>query len=115
MTEDTASKNWNVKATGPFLARILNINADMDAIMDAAKEKCAPLADDIKAIKKEASDEGIPRREFNKMVATMKRLQQELKSYDKMNQEEKEVYDIMREACGLPPMEEISEQLELKV
>lgn len=115
MTTEQTVKNWDAKATGPYLARIMNINADMQSIMDEAKEKCSPLADDIKAIKNEASDEGIPKREFNKMVATVKRLQQEVKAYDKMNQEEKEVYDIMREACGLPPMEEIVEQLELKL
>lgn len=113
--DEKATRNWDHKATGPFLLRIMALQSDIDAINDEAKEKTSVIGDDIKAVKKEASDEGFPRREFNKMIKTMKGMNQEVKSYNKLSQDEKEVYDIMREAAGLPPMEEIMEQIELKV
>lgn len=113
--DEKSTRNWDHKQTGAYLLRVMAVQSDIDAINDEAKEKTSVLADDIKEIKKKASDEGFPRREFNKMIATVKRLGQEVKSYNKLSQDEKDVYDIMREAAGLPPIEEIVEQLELKV
>lgn len=78
-----------------YLDRVANCQAEIDKIMDDAKDACAPHRDDIAAIKKEAAEAGFSKTEFA-AVLRKSRLEQRLEHVaDSLDSEQKETYEQM--------------------
>lgn len=83
------------KAAGPFVDRVLNVQADIDAIMDKAKEECEPLREDIKVIKGEALDAGFQKKVFNTYISRRKDLLKIEKRRMNLDEEHRDNLDQM--------------------
>ncbi len=76
-----------------FVERIENVQQDIDKINKAAKDECAPHADDIKQIKKDASDAGIARKELNAVISQRRKIAKALEVPAALNEEQVEVFN----------------------
>lgn len=88
------------KKAKPFLKRIESIQGDIDKIRADATEECAPHYEDIKEIKQEAHDAGIPRREFNVLIAQRKLLRRADSIRANLSEEQQQNLDQMVLALG---------------
>src|SRR5580692_8927155 len=70
---------YDPEAVKAFVQRIENTQATIRNIMDDAKTTCMPHREDLKAIKGEATDAGIPRRALNE-VLRQRRLRREFEA-----------------------------------
>lgn len=109
--EDQPKRNWDPRRANHFVGRVMNVQKDIDVIKAEAAEKTAPHYEDVAAIKKQAADEGIPREELNKLIASAKRAKKDVDAYDKCDDDQKENIDIMRDELGFIPMSQVREQL----
>lgn len=100
LPDETAPANSEGAKLRQFLDRVKNVQAEIDSIMDAAKAECAPLREDIAAIKKEANEAGFPRKELN-AVARRERLANQIEGIRaNLDDQQKERYDVMVHALG---------------
>jgi nucleotide-binding universal stress UspA family protein len=83
-----------------FMERIGAVQTNIDEIMAAAKEECAPLREDIAAIKREAHDAGIPRMEFNAVITERRAIARVEAIREKMSEEQADNFDKLKLALG---------------
>ena len=92
--------------------QIETVQASIDKIMANAKEECAPLREDIQALKQEAVDQDIPRQAFN-AVLSERRLQRKAEAIrGKLTEKVQDDYDQLRHALGMLAEEAMSDGAE---
>ena len=92
---------YDSDAVKGFVDRIENVQDEIDETMNAAKEECAPLREDIAQIKKEAHDAGLPLRELN-MAITKRRAMRRIDAMrEKLSGEQKDNFDQIEKALGM--------------
>jgi uncharacterized protein (UPF0335 family) len=83
-----------------FIDRVQSCQAEIDAIMERAKDACLPHREDIAVIMKEAAEDGLPKREFSTVLRRL-RLEDKVEHVaDKLHDEQRETYDQMLHALG---------------
>jgi hypothetical protein len=83
-----------------FIDRVQSCQGEIDRIMEKAKEECLPHREDIEAIKKEAAEQGMPKRPFATVLRRL-RLEDKVEHVaDKLHDEQKESYEQMLHALG---------------
>lgn len=89
------------KLTG-YCEEIEGQQAKIDAIMQEAKDKCAPMREEITAIKKAANEnDGIPRREFNAVLQVRKLDRKSEQVRETLSEEQQDEFDQMCLALGM--------------
>jgi hypothetical protein len=83
-----------------FLDRIEHVQADIDEVMDAAQLACAPHREDIAAIKKEATDAGIPRRAMNALISERRMRARADQIRDSLTADDQDRFDNLKAALG---------------
>ena len=87
--------------TQEIVERIENVQADIDAIMSKAQDECAPLREDIDAIKEEAHNKGLPRLELNAILSKRRALRRAEAIREKLNDEQKDNFDQLEFALDM--------------
>ncbi|MBX3490874.1 hypothetical protein [Parvibaculum sp.] len=96
------SNGYDKKKLEGYVSECEEAQTEIDEIMQAAKDKCAPLREQIADIKKAANeDDGIPRKEFN-AVLQERRLRRKADGVrDKLSAEQQDQFDLMKQALGM--------------
>ena len=84
-----------------FVERIENLQDEIDEVMAQAKEDCEPHRADIKAVKDEAHDAGIPKREFNAIIAKRRALRRAEAFRRKLDEEQQNNFDQLEKSLGM--------------
>jgi SpoVK/Ycf46/Vps4 family AAA+-type ATPase len=79
-------------------------DAEIKAIMDAAAKACQPFIDEIKAIKKAAAVNMIPKKPLNAKLAERKLLRKAEGVTDALNDDQKEIFAEISAKLGDLPM-----------
>ena len=87
-----------------LIAQVVSIEAtqaEIEAIMNRAREQCAPLRDDIKQLKADAREiDGIPSKELNAVLRKRKILRQADAIREKLEEDQQDIFDDMEHALG---------------
>ncbi len=83
-----------------FVKRIESCQADIDEIMQDAKNDCAPHREDIDAIKDEAHNAGLPRRALNAVISKRRAERRAEEIREKLNEEQQSDFDKLLLALG---------------
>lgn len=86
-------------ATG-YVERIETLDAEIDEIMAAAREKCQPIKDDRKVIFKEAADNGIAKKPLAAVIRKRRLARRAEALRDMLSDEQAETYDSILHALG---------------
>lgn len=79
-----------------------DVQAQIDKIMQAAKDECAPLREDIAEIKKSANeDDGLPRKELNSILQKRRLLRKAEDVRNKLSTEQQDEFDNLEHALGM--------------
>lgn len=102
MTERaTTSGTFDASKVPSYVERVEDVQSQIDEIMEDAREKCAPLREDIEAIKKEAHEEfSIPRRELNAKISERKLRRKADAVRGRLSPEQQDNFDIMSKSLG---------------
>lgn len=102
MTERSESAtSFDVSKVPSFVERVETVQDEIDDIMEAAREECAPLREDIEEIKKEAHEEfSIPRRELNAKISERRARRKADAIRDRLSPEQQDNFDQMSKALG---------------
>lgn len=87
--------------TQEFVDHIEECQATIDEIMQAARDKCAPIREDINGIKKDAHEKGLPRRELNAVLSKRRALAKADAIREKLSDEQKDSFDQIEQALGM--------------
>jgi hypothetical protein len=87
--------------TQEFADRIEETQAEIDHIMQQARDKAQPLREDITAIKKEAHEKGLPRLELNTVLQKRRLLKKAEALRDKLSSEQQDNFDQLEQALGM--------------
>jgi vacuolar-type H+-ATPase subunit E/Vma4 len=87
--------------TQEFVDQIEENQATIDEIMQAARDKCAPIREDINAIKKDAHEKGLPRRELNAVLSKRRALAKADAIREKLSAEQQDNFDQIEQALGM--------------
>lgn len=99
-TSMPGSNGFDGQRLGEFIRRVEACQAEIDSVMQDAKDACASHRDDIAAIKKEAAEAGFSKTEFS-AVLRKHRLEKKLEHVaDSLDSEQKETYEQMLESLG---------------
>lgn len=99
--EQTTATNQDWSRAEPFIKRIDSMQSEIDAIMDAAKEECAPLREDIKVIKTEAEDAGFRKRPLNAVIGERRDIRRANARRAKLDEDQRDDYDKIKHALGM--------------
>ncbi len=99
--DEIRGANFDWKSAEPFVERVENVQADIDAIMEEAKAKCSPLAEDIKNIKNEAAQAGFRKKPLNALIAHRKHIIKANAIRAKLDEDQQDDYDQMKNALGM--------------
>lgn len=92
---------FDEKKVPGYISRVENLQEQIDDIMAQAREKCAPLREDIDAVKKEAHEHAnIPRQVLNTKISERRLRRQADAKRDKLTAEQQEDFDRMSHALG---------------
>lgn len=93
---------YDSDAVEAVVDEIETLQGRIDEIMQEAKDKCAPIADDIKAVKKAANeDHGIPRKEFNALLSKRRFLRKAENADAALSDEQKVQFDLLQQSLGM--------------
>ena len=99
--EEVARTNGlNPDQVKDFVGRVEALQSDIDRIMDAAKNECAPLREDIGHVKKAANDVGLSRKPLNTCISVRRKLRNATKQIRNLDEGQLEDYGQMEEALG---------------
>lgn len=94
------SNGYDPEAVKSFVARIENLQGEIEELREAFKSDCEPLKEDIKVVKEEAEYAGIPKKELNKVLSARALAQKIEKQRGKLEPHEKTNYDNLMLALG---------------
>jgi hypothetical protein len=95
------NSGFDPKKVQGFVDRVENTQATIDSIMEKARENCAPHRDDIAAIKKEAAENGLSKKEFAAVIRK-RRLLDKAENVDRnLDDDQKETFEQMLHALGM--------------
>lgn len=89
------SNSFDPAKTPEFVSRIQSVQAEIDEIMQKAKDACAPLREDMEEIKTEAHESGLPRLELNALVRKEKLEARAAGVRTKLSEEQQANFDRM--------------------
>lgn len=89
-----------------FVQRIESVQAEIDEIAQKAKDEQAPHRDDIKEIKREAADAGLPRKELNAIIQQRKLERKAAGVPENLTEEQREQFDLMIGCLAGTPLAE---------
>lgn len=98
--EQQAAANSEGAKLQNYLNRMASLQADIDEIMDNAKEACAPIRDDMKELKKEAAEAGFEKAIFACHVAYDRSIAKAKRAGRKLSEKQRETYDQQRHSLG---------------
>lgn len=84
----------------PFLERIENLNAQLESLRGKYMNDCKPFKEDIAEIFVEAKDKGVNPKALRLLVKDRQLERQQLKLPEKLDIDERAVFDQLREALG---------------
>lgn len=99
--EAIRSNGYDPEHTQAYVDRIEETQGEIDAIMQEAKDKCAPLREDIAEVKKEAHDAGLPRKELNAVVSKRRLLRKADEIRGTLSDEQADNFDQLEQALGM--------------
>ena len=95
-----STNGFDGKKLKGFLDRFRACQREIDTIMSAAQDECAPHRDDMAAIKKEAAEAGFSKTEFATVLRKM-RLEDKLNAVAaKLDEDQQNTYEMMLHALG---------------
>jgi uncharacterized protein (UPF0335 family) len=83
-----------------FVARVENLEGEIEVLKAACKEECDPIREDIGEIIEEAEQAGIPKKELRKVLARRATERKIEAARAKLNEYEQRNYDNLRFALG---------------
>lgn len=83
-----------------YLDRVMSVQKKIDKLMQKAKEECGPFRSDIRAIKKEANENGLQAKVFNAHLIREKALHQIVQIPDQLDLDQRAQYVSDLEALG---------------
>lgn len=99
--EAIRGNGYDPELTREFVDRCEEVQGEIDGIMDAAKAKCAPLREDVAAIKKEANDKGLPRAELNAVLRKRRLLRKADGVRGSLSENQQDNFDQLEQALGM--------------
>lgn len=99
--EALRGNGYDPEMTREFVDSIEETQASIDEIMQKAKDKCAPLREDIAGIKKDAADKGLPRLELNAVLRKRRLLRKAEEVRALLSDEQADNLDQLEQALGM--------------
>ena len=99
--EALRGNGYDPEMTREFVDSIEENQAEIDGIMQAAKDKCAPIRETIAGIKKDAADKGLPRLELNKVLQKRRLLRKADQIRELLSAEQQDNLDQLEQALGM--------------
>ena len=99
--EAIRGNGYDREMTQAFVARIEEVQYQIDEIMMKARDDCAPLREDIGAIKTEAHDAGLPRPELNSILRKRRLLAKAEDVRNKLSDDQQNNFDQLESALGM--------------
>lgn len=84
----------------PFVDRVEQSQADIDAIMEKARKNCQPFRDGIKEIIKEAAEAGLEKKIFRAVISKRRKLRNAEAAYDHLDMIQKDGAVSIEAALG---------------
>lgn len=95
------SNGFDPDITKSFVERVENLQGEIDAIMEKAREACQPMRDDIKEVIKEAAAAGYAKKPFRALISKRRKLSQAEAIGSELNDDQKETLEQMQHALGM--------------
>jgi len=99
-TEKGRNEETVPEAAKRYLEALDEQQAEIDAIMEEAREKCQPYRDEMKAIKKAGAEKGIPKKVLGSLFAYRRNLDKASRAGSKLGDEHRADYVDIKEALG---------------
>jgi hypothetical protein len=99
--EESLSSTFEASKVKKYHKAILKKYEQIDEIMEAAKEACAPHREEIAEFKKAAANAGIPKKEFSAAISYDRLEQRKQRIRTKLDDDQKDVFDNIQAALGV--------------